>query len=478
MAYVDGFEHDIFLSYSSVDDGTAMEGADGWVTAFEKRLLIALNRRVGRNGVVKIWRDRKRIQGHHLFDQRIEDAVNASAVFLALTSQGYLVSSYCRAELAMFNRKAPIDGLGQVINGDQRRIFNMLLTNLERGEWPEEYDGTVGFDFHDAEDDAQIGEPSEPDSALFNVQLRKLADALYKLLKALKEAPRPAAAAAANERAVFLAAVPDTLSESRQRVVNDLESRGIRVISGVPPTIDDTSHDQRVIEDLKRVALSVHLLDAEAGRYPRRQVELAIEHAKTQMIWVPQVLSIETVRDAAYRHFLEGLETGGDPEHTYDLVRSSPADITHHIREKLGNVRRVLETEAVALRAAKSCLLVTHEKDTLHMLPIAEVLLTNGYRALISQEVKEPKDLMTSYKECLSEAASLIVFYGTVPRNWVSERIKTARKHAVLEDLVLKLGVFNAPPEKQPDEADFSRPPVQVHLMNNVNQALAFVRAQ
>ena len=124
MAYVDGFEHDIFLSYARVDDQAAAGTGAGWVSAFEQRLQFALDRRVGYIGIVRIWRDLQGIRGHQLFDQTIEDAVNTSAVFLGLTSRGYLASQYCRDEIACFSRRVSSDALGRAV-GDQLRMINV-----------------------------------------------------------------------------------------------------------------------------------------------------------------------------------------------------------------------------------------------------------------------------------------------------------------------------------------------------------------
>jgi len=86
MAYVDGFEHDIFLSYARVDDQTASDAGAGWVTAFEKRLQVALDRRVGRIGVVKISPSeldlvRKQTHFHTYYDnkRKIKIGVSCSA---------------------------------------------------------------------------------------------------------------------------------------------------------------------------------------------------------------------------------------------------------------------------------------------------------------------------------------------------------------------------------------------------------------
>lgn len=160
MAYVDGFEHDIFVSYARVNDLAVSETDEGWVTAFLKYFEKELAERVGRMGIVKIWRDVRRIEGNDLFDRTIEDAINASAVFVALTSNGYLESKYCLKELAFFHRKASNEPLGLAID-DKLRILNVGLNNVPQDRWPEEFGRTSGFILNDAEGDS-FGQPSEP----------------------------------------------------------------------------------------------------------------------------------------------------------------------------------------------------------------------------------------------------------------------------------------------------------------------------
>ncbi len=192
MAYVDGFEHDIFLSYPRVEDRAAA-GEQGWVSRFEMELWDALDRRTGRPREVKIWRDSREIDGGRLFDRTIENALDASAVFVALTSRGYLRSDYCRKELGYFSKRATGDRFGLVI-GDRPRIVNVLLTNLDPNDWPSEFGRVPGFDLHDAvrEDENETGEPSVPGSLAFKQQLKALGYALYRLLDAMKDASRPA----------------------------------------------------------------------------------------------------------------------------------------------------------------------------------------------------------------------------------------------------------------------------------------------
>src|ERR1035438_8177210 len=61
---------------------------------------------------------------------------------------------------------------------------------------------------------------------------------------------------------------------------------------------------QRVLQELRAADLSVHLLDALPGReienregstYPQRQVELALQHGKSQLIWVPRSMHYDAI---------------------------------------------------------------------------------------------------------------------------------------------------------------------------------------
>jgi hypothetical protein len=107
MAWVARFKHDIFISYSRVDNASVEDDPNrGWVAQFSKHLEVALSKKVGRLDTIKIWRDTRQIQGNQLFDRTIEEAIDNSAVFVALTSRGYLQSEYCRQELHWFHDKA------------------------------------------------------------------------------------------------------------------------------------------------------------------------------------------------------------------------------------------------------------------------------------------------------------------------------------------------------------------------------------
>ena len=59
MPYIPNYDYDLFISYAHVDNKTAIEDTPGWVDQFQTCLEVSLEKRVGRVGKVKIWRDKK-----------------------------------------------------------------------------------------------------------------------------------------------------------------------------------------------------------------------------------------------------------------------------------------------------------------------------------------------------------------------------------------------------------------------------------
>src|SRR5271165_6028959 len=89
MAYVPGFEHDIFISYAHGDDRD-------WINRLLDRLKPELKRRLGIEPT--IWIDKGDLRSSRDFRQEIPDSVRSSAVFVLLPSPTYIRSPYCVGE--------------------------------------------------------------------------------------------------------------------------------------------------------------------------------------------------------------------------------------------------------------------------------------------------------------------------------------------------------------------------------------------
>jgi len=476
MAYLSGFEYDIFISYAHVNNQRVEEDEDGWVGQFQKHLDVQLSQLVGRMGVIKIWWDPS-LDGNQLFNRTIQERVNRSAVFLALTSKGYLASDYCQQELSWFVQKATTEPYGLSI-GDRVRIFNLLLNNIPHTAWPEAYSGTSGHIFHDATTDDEIGYPLDPAEKPFKRQIRSLVEAIYRTLEDFRAAHSAAAKGldrqepvsersgkapeqAQSKLTVFLADTTDALSNLRRRVASELQQQGVNVAKQTPPPFEAVHHDEQARDEMERADLSVHLLDRLPGReivdqsehtYPWRQAELGLVHSRAQLIWTPPVLDSEAIEDEPYRRFLEGLENGPRKGANYNFIRESPTALTREIMAVLDRIKRPAKPPS----APSAALLDTHLKDQLHALELSRFLLERNVQPYINPEADDPSRNVKVLEERLKQVSRLIIVFGDVAEEWVRARLGEAVKIAIAEDCPLRAcGIYFAPPRKKTGDVQF-----------------------
>jgi TIR domain-containing protein len=468
MSYLPDFDYDIFISYAHVDNETAYEDEAGWVTQFRDHLEVQLSKRIGRIGAVKIWHDPS-LEGSQLFDKTIQEGINRSALFLALTSAGYLASDYCRQELSWFNKKAKAESIGIAVD-DRMRVFNLLLNNVSFDQWPEEYGRTSGYPFHDAERDDDFGYPSDPKDKLFQQQVRKLVDSIYKTLSLLKVKSEEKRAPVIEKQSdvaddsftVFIADTADTLRTLRKRVANELQQEGIRVIGNIPPPYESALHETEAIAQIAKARLSVHLLDNFPGRempdqaeksYPHCQAELGFDHARSQLIWVPQSLDIQSIEDDAYRIFLNQLENGSRSESDYSFIRESPSSITREILERIEDLKAASQAATVPSAA----LVDTHFKDQLQALDLIRFLSDKNIQPFINPEEDDPRKNIKILEERLKQVTRLIIVFGTVTEEWVRARLAAAVQIAITERCPLKAcGIYFADSRKKAANESFN----------------------
>ena len=472
MGYVSGFKHDIFISYSHVDNLTA-EGGPGWVERFQKYLQLGLDRRLGRMGSAVIWRD-QRLEPIQEFDQTIFEALESSAVFLALVSNGYLASEYCLEEARRFHQKAAAEPFGLKV-GDRRRMAIALLDNSPHQSWPEPFHGTSGAPFHDAARADDLGDPTTPgDQEPFKGQVKTLRDSLYKLLlsfgKAIEpEPPRPTGAGPA----VYVADVIDSQRSTRDRLVSELERKEVRVLGAAPPPWEAAEHEAAVKGLLSEATLSVHLLGGVGGRpiqgddsrtYVQKQVELAGEAGGGRLVWVPKDLDAEAIEDDDHRELLRGLEHGERQAGGHEFVRGSQTVLAAQIAERL----EALTARAATPEPGAAVLLDTHLKDQLHALELSRLLLEANVQPYINPQEDDPRTNLDVLEARLREVKTLMILYGGVQESWVRERLGAALQLSVTKGLPIEsFCVYLAPPHKAAGNLDFSFGPVQVPLIDN-----------
>lgn len=466
MAYLSSFEHDIFISYARVDDQIDPDEAAGWVTRFHEYLERRLSQRFGRRGVVSLWRDTREMGGSTFFDEAIQRAINGSAIFLALNSPGYLAKEgYCLKELDWFYRKAKDESYGLKINS-QSRIFNVLLQNIPHTEYPPEMAGTTGLAFHDAERPDAPGWPSTHDSDLFSQQLRQLVYELEVMLRAFKNEvevserqrqQQQQQATAYGDFTVFLAHTEGTLNINSRRIGDELRQKGLNVVTRLPPPHPFAEHNQKVIEEVGRADLAVHLLDEAPGMevidapgkfYYREQVALARQHAKSQIICVSKLPEGQEIEDAQHRQFIDDLDTEGRGQNSYTFIRDTPGSFQREILAQIEKIVAARHIPAPGPAALSTALLDTHPKDMRYVLDLSPVLDERSMDFNIISGKGDPQKGMSLFEESLKTVSVLIIIFGQVTADWVRERLNCALQIVTSGKCPLRLCCIYAPPDE------------------------------
>lgn len=234
MAFVPGFDSDVFVSYAHADnEGPHGDRIGGWVAALAAELQLEINRRlVLPKDTVKVFTDYD-LPTNKPITPELLARVRGAAVLLVVMSPYYLASDWCMRE-----RNAFLDvARDRIADG---RVFIVKYLNVDHRKWPAEFGDYEGDDF--GVFDPVIGETRpvgkfdhhEPQFRQRIYQLSgKIADTLKRLAAAKRigsaGAGAPAVAATAGATRIFLARATDDLEDREVALRNHLVSRGLQV---------------------------------------------------------------------------------------------------------------------------------------------------------------------------------------------------------------------------------------------------------
>nr|MBX2821691.1 TIR domain-containing protein [Rhodothermaceae bacterium] len=176
MATAPGFENDIFISYSHIDDEVAISGDQGWVSSFHR----ALERRVSAlsGQKIRIWRDEELFLPDSHPGERTLEALRRSALFIAIVSPSYIQSVWGSRELEEFvSLKGPSD-----------RMIKVIKTPVSYEGQPEVLRNLLGYPFYEEDKSGRVREfgfEGDTREAYFNA-LDSLAYDIVNRLNALR----------------------------------------------------------------------------------------------------------------------------------------------------------------------------------------------------------------------------------------------------------------------------------------------------
>lgn len=280
-----GFEFDIFVSYSHIDDMTLGAEVDGFVSRMVRDLSVLVTQRLGRR--VRIWRDQN-LHFSDRFDQDIIKALQHSAILLAVISPAYIDSPFLARELQTF-----VDGTanrGGWALGNPSRIMPVYITPVDRALVPTPLSSMLGFNLFQIDDS---GRDKAPKSEQYQGHMQALASETSRMLKAIAEGQF---IASEPGRTVFLAETASDLTAQREQLRQELLARGHRVVPEEALSLAGREMAASVRSCLAKAELSVHLIGERSGFIPEDetrsiselQYDLAAKADIPRIVWSAQ----------------------------------------------------------------------------------------------------------------------------------------------------------------------------------------------
>ncbi len=256
MAYVPGFQQDIFISYAHGDNRQ-------WVERFLDRLKNEIKPRLGIEPV--IWVDDDKLRRDRDFRLEIPDSVESSAVFLLLPSPTYIRSRYCvEEECAAFRRTLEKRRARFNTKEFANSLFALCcpILAVENNEHRELFPGATDIAFCDEKDTFKAG------SKKFEESLSLLVGEAVELLRKMRHHATP----------VFLypPAADGELGEAYNALANELGAEGYRILPERKTNIES---------QLREAAVSVFLLGEHYDETARTLIQVASLQQKRWVVW-------------------------------------------------------------------------------------------------------------------------------------------------------------------------------------------------
>lgn len=451
------FGKHVFISYAHGDN---LEVAgQGWVSRFHDLLEGFLTSNLKRTKAV-IWRD-KRLAGNDVFDPVIMQQLPDSAVLVAVLSDNYVESNWCRREAEAFCEAAQQTvGLAP---GNKSRVFKIIRLPPERQDGlPAALRETIGSEFfvrvdrdeHESHDENDKPLPLDPCfgddyGKRLNLRVSLLAYDIANTLKAIDAASATAAAGATHQGAatsatpptVYLAQCGSDRRDDREALRSELTMRGYPVLPDRELPSDAAACRAEVARLLERSALSVHLLGASPGMVPDGsddsvaviQNELAVNRARVAPL--PRVVSLPdgtVAKSPHYQKFLEAMPRDADLQFQAELITADLEAVKAVVQATLRRIEAPPPAPDAGPASALTVYVIFDERDRKATLPLRNSLRDRGLTVLTPVFEGAAKEVREVNEERLSRCDGVLVFYGSGTDAWKASVDSDLRKAGAL----------------------------------------------
>ena len=398
--YVPGFSNDLFLSYAHGDDPV-------WIQAFEQALTRAVRGRLGYD--IGVWQDVHRLRVGYDWQSAIADAISTTAAFVAVLSPSYQTSDWCSRELARFVgsdssvesvKAGELSRLLKVVkipweNNDHEAFFPRLqhVQFFRRVEGPQEY-----FEF-------------TPGSDAFLTALQETAAAVAALLRTMRR----------RLQMVFVASPADDVVDAWERVRKQL--RDDRYDVRPDGRLGAGLEDKVILRDMENAVLTVHLLGSAYDAFAERQVKLASEAGRRQLIWFSKGTDQENQVDPKQWKLLESIRRRDGTSGTLEWFPGT-------VQEMITQIQAGLRPKAAAPAPEAGSL------PRIYLLHDPTTRSDSAFAARLQADIREkekldvvfpPSGLTSDYHERhrqqLQSCDGVLLYWRDAPETWFDQYV-------------------------------------------------------
>lgn len=428
MAYVPGFENDIFISYAHIDDEAASE-RERWIQRFVADLGRGVRQRIGlhSNEEIKISFDERSLRSNDLL-QSLRDNASRSACFVAIVSPSYVARDWPLAELDAFAQQRDARG----------RIFAIERLPVDKASYPAALAELKHTLFWTQPEHSNTERPLMPDDLSWLEKIHDIAKDIKTLLSGLRgthgaqQAARERAAVVLEpQRTVLLAQVTDDLNEDRDQVRRYLEQYGIATLPNGTYRQGGADFAADLAADLTKANFFVQLLGRTASRrppdlkqgYARCQYDEAMRAARKRadflpLLWRRPDLDPASVmnEDAALLAMPETLAMGLESFKAEIVRRVQQASVPRKPEARhdpTSDIDIFINTELQDLEIARSV-----QQDFTRLGCAAFLPLFDGTAGVLRDDLEEK----------IVSCDALALVYGEVKPSWISAQAMVYRK--------------------------------------------------
>ncbi|MEZ5355373.1 MAG: toll/interleukin-1 receptor domain-containing protein [Bryobacteraceae bacterium] len=403
MPYVANCRHDIFISYSHKDDQT-------WIAAFQRGLVQELRGKLGADA--NLWQDAKNIRFGQDWAEEIEEAIEGSAVFVAILSPGYQQSEWCsRERKAFLHRFASLDDMKVPLKSGSAYRFLKII------KWPWDNDGHLEF-FSEAQHlEFFVRTPDGverdlvPGTEAFRARLEEAAYHVGAVLKSMRR----------MGEAVFVATPSLELKDEEADLRNELRAQGYVVRPEAP--LDELYSDKAIRDEIEPSELCVHLLGAVYDKFAERQLDLAIEYGKRILFWVSREAAATS--DPLQKKLIERVRNAEGIAIPFTLLEHQP--VRSMIGEVLGTLKPPSTATAPKPDGTPSVYIVcdpTSNEDAAFARTLSDQIVSaEGFRVFLPEaRPSNGATIELQHQQRLRECDGVLLYRRTAPLEWLIQQ--------------------------------------------------------